>query len=63
MNCQATAGQWRVMPSPVFEEVGTAGAPVSSYFCIVNKGDNVYAGLLEQMWHDFHFDTPSVQSG
>ena len=59
MNCQATAGQWRVMPSPVFEEVGTAGAPVSSYFCIVNKGDNVYAGLLEQMWHDFHFDTPS----
>lgn len=59
MNCQATAGQWRVMASPVFEEAGTAGAPVSSYFCIVNKGDNVYAGLLEKMWHDFHFDTPS----
>lgn len=59
MNCQATAGQWRVMASPVFEETGTAGAPVSSYFCIVNKGDNVYAGLLEKMWHDFHFDTPS----
>ena len=41
-NCQATAGQWRAMPSPVFEEIGTAGAPVSAYFCIVNKGDNVY---------------------
>lgn len=58
-NCQATAGQWRAMSSPVFEEVGTAGAPVSSYFCIVNKGDNVYAGLLEQMWKDFHFDAES----
>lgn len=58
-NCQPTAGQWRAMPSPVFEEVGTAGAPVSSYFCIVNKGDNVYRGLLEQMWKDFTFDTES----
>lgn len=58
-NCQATAGQWRVMPSPEFEEVGKAGAPVSSYFCIVNKGDNVYAGLLEQLWKDFTFDTES----
>lgn len=59
MNCQATAGEWRAMPSPVYEEVGTAGAPVSSYFCIVNKGDNVYAGLLEHLWKDFTFDTAS----
>lgn len=58
-NCQATAGQWRVMPSPEYESVGKAGAPVSSYFCIVNKGDNVYAGLLEQLWKDFTFDTES----
>ena len=58
-NCQAVSGQWRVMASPVYEEVGTTGAPVSSYFCIVNKGDNVYQGLLEQMWKDFHFDTES----
>lgn len=58
-NCQATAGQWRVMPSPKFESAGTAGAPVSSYFCIVNKGSNIYAGLLEQLWHDFTFDTES----
>lgn len=49
-NCQATAGEWRVMSAPVFEEVGTAGAPVSSYMCIVNKGeDTVYQGLLEQI--------------
>lgn len=55
-NCSAVSGQWRVMSAPVFEEVGTAGAPVSSYFAIVNKGDNVYAGLLEKMWYDFQFD-------
>lgn len=59
MNCQPVSGQWRVMASPVFEEVGTTGAPVSSYFCIVNKEDNVYQGLLEQMWTDFHFDIQS----
>lgn len=59
MNCQPVSGQWKVMTSPVFEEVGTTGAPVSQYFCIVNKGDNVYQGLLEQMWTDFNFDTES----
>lgn len=58
-NCQAVSGQWRVMASPIFEEVGTTGAPVSTYFCIVNKGDNTYAELLEMMWHDFHFDVES----
>lgn len=58
-NCQQTAGEWRVMPSPEFKNVGKAGAPVASYFCIVNKGDNVYAGLLEQLWKDFTFDSES----
>ena len=59
-NCQATAGEWRVMSAPVFEEVGPAGAPVSSYMCIVNKGeDTVYQGLLEQIWHDYTFDSAS----
>ncbi len=58
-NCQATSGQWQVMPSPIFDNIGTTGAPVSSYFCIVNKGDNVYAGLLEKMWRDFQFDIES----
>lgn len=58
-NCQVTSGQWRVTPSPVFEGIGTAGAPVPSYFCLVNKGENVYAGLLEHLWADFTFDTES----
>ena len=48
-NCQATAGEWRVMSAPVFEEVGTAGAPVSSYMCIVNKGEDT----------DYTFDSAS----
>lgn len=58
-NCSDTAGQWRVMPAPEFKEAGKAGAPVSSYLCIVNKGDNVYAGLLEKLWKDFTFDMDS----
>lgn len=58
-NCQNTSGQWRVLPSPSFEGIDKAGAPVSAYFCIVNKGDNVYQGLLEKLWTDFTFDTES----
>lgn len=61
-NCSATAGQWRVMPAPIFESVGTAGAPVSQYFVILNKGDNVYAGLLEKLWTDFQFDSESRET-
>ncbi len=62
-NCQATAGQWRVMSAPAFKEVGKAGAPVSSYMCIVEKGeDSVYKELIEQMWYDFTFDTESRQA-
>ena len=62
-NCQATAGQWRVMSAPVFESVGKAGAPVSSYLCIVEKGeDGVYKELIEQMWYDFTFDSESRQA-
>ncbi|NLB90243.1 MAG: extracellular solute-binding protein [Clostridiales bacterium] len=55
-NLSATAGQWRVMNAPVFEEVGTAGAPVSSFMCLVDNGTNEYAGLVQKMWLDFHTD-------
>lgn len=58
-NCGDTAGQWRVMPAPIFEKTGKTGAPVSSYFTIVNKGDHVYEGLLMKLWQDFTFDTES----
>ncbi|NLJ32073.1 MAG: carbohydrate ABC transporter substrate-binding protein [Clostridiales bacterium] len=60
-NVPETSGQWRVMSAPVFKDVGTAGAPVSSYFAIVNKKDGVYAGLCEKLWKDFNFDSTSRQ--
>lgn len=55
-NLTATAGSWRVMNAPVFSEVGTAGAPVSNFLCVVNNGTNEYAGLIEKMWYDFQTD-------
>ncbi|MDD3335530.1 MAG: extracellular solute-binding protein [Eubacteriales bacterium] len=58
-NLTATAGQWRAMSAPVFSEVGTAGAPVSNFLCVVNNGTNEYAGLIEKMWYDFHTDNES----
>ena len=55
-NVNETSGQWRVMPAPVFKEVGTGGAPVCSYFAVVAKPDGKYAGLVEKLWYDFHHD-------
>ncbi len=55
-NLTKTAGQWRAMSAPVFEEVGTAGAPVTNYLCLVENGTNEYAGLVKKMWYDFHTD-------
>ncbi|MEG0492269.1 MAG: extracellular solute-binding protein, partial [Clostridia bacterium] len=55
-NLTKTAGQWRAMSAPVFEEVGTNGAPVTNFLCVVNKGENKYAGLVQKMWYDFHSD-------
>lgn len=51
-NLTTTAGKWRVQNAPVFPEVGTGGAPVSTYFCIVDKKPNKYTGLIEKMWYD-----------
>lgn len=55
-NLTKTAGQWRVMSAPVFEEAGTAGAPVSNYLSLVDNGTNEYADLIKKMWYDFHTD-------
>ncbi len=56
-NLTKTAGQWRVMSAPVFEEVGTAGAPVATNLALVDNGINEYAGLVKKMWYDFHTDS------
>lgn len=58
-NLKKTEGKWRVMNASVFDGIGTGGAPVSNYLCIVNKGDNPYAGLIKTMWHDFQTDAAS----
>lgn len=55
-NVAETAGQWKIMSAPEFAAVGKAGAPVSSYFAVVNKPDGKYAGLVEKLWEDFQFD-------
>ncbi len=58
-NLTKTVGQWRAINAPVFDEVGTNGAPVSNFLCLVDNGSNEYAGLLEKMWLDFHTDNDS----
>jgi multiple sugar transport system substrate-binding protein len=55
-NCDAVKGQWRVMSAPEFEGVQKAGAPVSQYMGIIEKGDNPYSELFRMMWYDFTFD-------
>jgi len=55
-NLTETAGKWRVMSAPVFEEVGTAGAPVSSYFCLVDCHDEELTNLAIKMWTDYITD-------
>ncbi len=55
-NVSETSGEWRVMSAPVFDSVGTAGAPVSSYFAVIDKPEGVYSGLVEKLWKDFHSD-------
>ena len=60
-NCEATKGQWRVMSAPAFEGVDKAGAPVSQYMAIIEKGDNPYSELFRQMWYDFTFDTQAKE--
>lgn len=55
-NVAEVAGDWRVMSAPVFESVGTAGAPVSQYYVIMNNPDDPYTELARMMWEDFTFN-------
>ena len=55
-NLTKTAGDWRVMSAPVFEEIGTAGAPVGSFYCLVDAHNEAYTELAEMMWKDFVTD-------
>ncbi len=55
-NLTKTAGDWRAMSAPVFEDVATGGAPVTTSICLVNNGTNEYAGLVQKMWYDMRTD-------
>jgi multiple sugar transport system substrate-binding protein len=52
-NLTATAGKWRAMNAPVFPGIKTGGAPVSNFYCIVDKTPNKYTGLIQKLWYDF----------
>ncbi len=56
-NLTATVGDWRAMNAPVFEEIGTRGAPVSTSFCLVDTKSNEYTELFKMLWYDFQTDT------
>ena len=60
-NLTATAGSWRVMNAPVFEEIGTVGAPVSNYFCLVDTGTNEYEKLIQDMWYDWQNNNDAIK--
>lgn len=55
-NLTETAGDWRAMAAPVFPEIGTGGAPVSTFYCLIDKHDDTYVGLLQKLWYDFVTD-------
>lgn len=61
-NVADMAGKWRAQPAPVFEEVGTAGAPVIGLFCAVKKPEGKYSALWQQLWNDFQFDAEARQT-
>lgn len=60
-NLTETAGDWRVMNAPVFDEVGVGGAPVSNYFCLVDTGKNEYAKLIQDMWYDWQNNNEAIK--
>jgi multiple sugar transport system substrate-binding protein len=60
-NLTKTAGDWRVMKAPIFKEIGTGGAPVSTFFCLIDTHDDKYTGLITRMWYDFATDNDAYK--
>ena len=56
LNVPETAGDWRVMKAPVYEDLNLGGAPVSQYWALINNPDDPYTTLFQKLWHDFQFD-------
>ena len=55
-NLPDMEGKWRVMPAPMFEDIGTRGAPTVAIECIVKKPKMPYAELYKKYWLDFHLN-------
>ncbi|MBS4206687.1 ABC transporter substrate-binding protein [Bacillus sp. FJAT-50079] len=60
-NLSDMEGKWRVMPAPMYQDIGKRGAPVTSMFAIVNKPEAKYADLFKELWEDFQFDAKERQ--
>lgn len=60
-NVSDMAGDWRVMPAPMYKDVQKRGAPVTSMFSLIKKPDADYAELFKKIWYDFHFDAKERQ--
>lgn len=60
-NVSDMAGKWRVRPAPMYTDIQTRGAAVTSMFSLVNKPDGKYAELFKEMWKDFHFNAEERQ--
>lgn len=55
-NVTDMAGDWRVMPAPVFEDIGMRGAPVTEMFSLIDSPDAQYQELFKMMWKDYQFN-------
>lgn len=61
-NLTKTVGDWRVAKAPVFSEIGTGGAPVSTFFCLIDTHDDKYTNLITRMWYDFATDNEAYKA-
>ena len=55
-NLPDMEGKWRVMPAPMFQDIGKRGAPVIAIESLLKKLKMPYAELYKKYWLDFHLN-------
>lgn len=55
-NLPDMEGKWRVMPAPMFQDIGKRGAPVIAIESLLKKPKMPYAELYKKYWLDFHLN-------
>ncbi|MDC7232125.1 MAG: ABC transporter substrate-binding protein [Spirochaetales bacterium] len=55
-NLPDMEGKWRTLPSPMYENIGTRGAPVVMMEALIETKNNIYADLYLKYWEDFTFN-------